>query len=133
MNWDVFKHSTSKPITYPRVEKIFVWPEFRITPIFTTHFCQILPEPWEILRIYAPSGYIYMKRPVTGQFIKLLLAFLLWTHLFSPYFPKFFTMTFFLDIPLIFHPPTNFSPTLNIFPHSIKIFYPPLYFFTPPP
>ena len=29
----------------PRWKKFFVGPEFRIAPIFTTHFCQILPEP----------------------------------------------------------------------------------------
>ena len=65
-----------------------------------------------------------------------LVAFQLSTHLFLPYFPKFFMMTFFLDIPPFFTPPTKnfFTPLLYKFSTPLKIFHPlPTNFFAPPP
>ena len=93
--------------------KIFVWPEFRITPIFTTHFCQILSEPWEILRIYMPSGYIHETDPwqAMWQTINLLL-FSSQLTFFSLIFLIFYDVLF-LDIPSFFTPPRKFfCPTL---------------------
>ena len=120
-----------------------MWPEFRITPIFTTHFCEILPEPWETLRMYTPSGYIHGTDPcVTGHVINLLLfsSQLTFLAIFSKIF---YDDLFFFAYPLIFLPPSiNFSPPKNfftpllIFSLALKISLPssfyPLGFFCPP-
>ena len=110
----------------PRWKKFFVWPEFRITPIFTTHFCQILPEPWEILRIYAPSGYIHGTDPcVRGHVINLLLfgsQLTFFSHIFQNFLWSPFS--FFCTSPHFFTPPKNFFTPLYKFSPS-KNFLPP--------
>ena len=114
----------------PRWKNFFVWPELRITPIFTTHFCQILPEPWEILRIYAPSGCIHGTDPcvtLTGHVINwLLFNFSSQLTFFSHIFQNFLWWPFFAHT-LIFYPP----PSINFSPHS-GFFYPPNIFCHPP-
>ena len=49
--------------------KIFLCDQkLELPPIFTTHFCQILPEPWEILRIYVYTRPgMYMERARVWQ------------------------------------------------------------------
>ena len=140
----------------PRWKKFFVWLEFRITLIFMTYFCHLLPESWEILRIYAPSGYIHEVEcgPVTGHVIKLLFCSQLtfFTHisqylLWWPFFrhpPHFYPPRNFLPPSINFLPPKKFSPPYKFPPLTFSplhknflyhphFFKPPKIFFIPPP